>query len=266
MINIIDSHLHLPVRENLSSLKQQKLELLSELKKNSIQSGILIPDNIEYSPIGNLKQCIDLFCEVPNIHILGTVNILKDSLKEKYIELKKYFSSNTIVGLKIFPGHDEHYPNDERLAEFFKLCIEFNRPLVIHTGENSGDSECAKYNDPKYIVEIAKIFPSLNIIISHLFWPRVEYCIDITKDYPNISYDTSGLADKEVIFKTGKDKIKSSLEKLIKEYKKKVIYGSDYGMCSIKNHILLINSLDISPSQKEDVFYKNTSSIFRILI
>lgn len=263
-MKIIDSHLHLPVRRNLISLEQQKAQLLLDLKRNSIDKGIVIPDNVDESPIGNLKQCINLFSEVPNIYVLGTVNILEDNLKNKLSELRNYFSSNQIIGLKIFPGHDKHYPNDQRLEKFFKLCIEYDKPLVIHTGENSGDSKCAKYNDPKDIVEVAKRFPSLKIVISHLFWPKVEYCVDITKDYSNISYDTSALADKEVVLKTGEDKIKSSLEKLIKEYNKKVLYGSDYGMCNIQNHLELINNLDISNTQKEAILYKNTTDTFGI--
>lgn len=261
-MKIIDSHLHLPVRPYLSSLKQQREELLLELKKNSIELGIVIPDNVEISPIGNLKQCIDLFSDVPNIHVLGTINILEDDLKSKLIELNNCFLSNQIVGLKIFPGHDNHYPHDKRLEPFFKLCIKYDKPLVIHTGENSEDSKCAKYNDPKYIAEVASHFPTLKIVISHLFWPKVEYCLNITKEIPNINYDTSALADKEVIIKTGEGRIKYSLEALIKRYNKKVLYGSDYGMCNIQDHISLIKSLDISDNQKDDVFYKNTISIF----
>ncbi len=263
-MKIIDSHLHLPVRANLLSLTQQKEELLLELKKHSIGRGIVIPDNIESSPIGNLKQCIDLFSKERNIYVLGTVNILEDNLEEKFIELKDYFSSKQVVGLKIFPGHDEHYPNDKRLEPFLKLCIEYDKPLVIHTGENSGDDECSKYNDPKYIIDIAKSFPSLKIVISHLFWPKVEYCVEITKEFTDISYDTSALADEEVVIKTGKEKIKYSLEVLIKKYNKKVLYGSDYGMCNLHNHILLINNLDISDKQREEVFYKNSVSLFAL--
>lgn len=263
-MKIIDSHLHLPVRKYLLSIEQQKEELLSELIKNSIDKGIVIPDNVEKSAIGNLKQCIQLFEDFPNIYIFGTVNILEDNLEEKLFELDKYFSSDKIIGLKIFPGHDAHYPNDKRLDPFFELCIKYDKPLVIHTGENSGDSECSKYNDPKYIVEIAKRYPSLKIVISHLFWPKVEYCVDITKDSQNISYDTSGLADEEVVLKTGKEKIKKALEDLVKKYDKKILYGSDYGMCDIGEHIELVNSLDISKDQKEDVFCRNAEEVFVI--
>jgi len=261
---VIDSHLHLPVRDNLLSLEDQKYELLSELRKNSIDIGIVIPDNELNSSIGNLKQCIKLFSGVSNIHLLGTVNILEDNLEEKIRELNKYFSSKQIVGLKIFPGHDNHYPNDKKLKPFWELCIKYDRPLVIHTGENSGDSECSKYNDPKYIIEVAKKYPSLKIVISHLFWPKVEYCVEVTRDFNNISYDTSALADEEVLQKTGKEKIEIALEELIKKYDKKILYGSDYGMCNIENHIDLVNNLKISDIQREGVFYKNAKSIFRI--
>jgi len=263
-MKIIDSHLHLPVRKDLLSIEQQREELLSELKKNSIDRGIVIPDNVEDSTIGNLEQCVQLFESIPDIYVLGTVNILEDNLKEKVIEVEGYFSSNNIVGLKIFPGHDNHYPNDKKLKPFWELCIKYDRPLVIHTGENSGDSECSKYNDPKYIIEVAKKYPSLKIVISHLFWPKVEYCVEVTKDFNNISYDTSALADEEVLQKTGKEKIEIALEELIKKYDKKILYGSDYGMCNIENHIDLVNNLKISDIQREGVFYKNAKSIFRI--
>lgn len=261
-MKIFDSHLHLPVRDNLYSPKQQKRELLSQLKANSVDYGIVIPDNTEESPIGNLKECITLFSEISNIYVLGTVNVLEDNLGKKKIELDNYFASNQIIGLKIFPGHDKHYPNDQRLKQFFKLCVKYNKPLVIHTGENSGDTYCSKYNDPKYIIEVAKRFESLKIIICHLFWPKVEYCVKITKDYSNIYYDTSALADREVVLKTGEKKIKSSLEDLVNKYNKKVLYGSDYGMCSIPDHIELIKGLDIPDSQRADVFYNNAHEVF----
>lgn len=261
-MEIIDSHLHLPVRNTLHSLDLQKDELLSELRSNSVKQGIVIPDNVDDSSIGSLKQCIKLFSNSPNIYLLGTVNILGDNLEEKKVELEEYFKSKQIVGLKIFPGHDEHYPNDDRLEPFLALCIKYNKPLVIHTGENSGDSDCSKYNDPKHIIKVSKKYPDLKIIISHLFWPKVEYCVEITKDFPNISYDTSALEDEEVVLKTGANNIKFCLEELINKYNKKVLFGSDYGMCSIEDHIQLINSLDISEDKRERVFSKNTVSLF----
>jgi predicted TIM-barrel fold metal-dependent hydrolase len=84
-------------------------------------------------------------------------------------------------------------------------------PIVIHTGASSKKPEAAKYNDPKHIVKVAKRFPTLKIVIAHYFWPKVEYCHELTKPYANIYFDTSGLADDEVIEETGLDKIRKVL-------------------------------------------------------
>lgn len=134
---------------------------------------------------------------------MGTLNILKG---DQFIhdKLDMLFKEKVIKAIKIFPGHDPHYPNDLRLKKAFELCIKHNAPLVIHTGWNSGDPDVANYNDPKYIVEVANQYKDLKIIIAHYFWPRVEYCYDITKGYENIYFDTSGLADEEVEAETGK--------------------------------------------------------------
>ena len=67
----IDCHLHLPVREELTNYDAKKEYLLNELQTSTIDYGILIPDNVEESSIGNLHQCINLFeddsCDSPLI-------------------------------------------------------------------------------------------------------------------------------------------------------------------------------------------------------
>ena len=52
----IDSHLHLPVADNLQTLQSQKEQLLLELKNCGIGAGIVIPDNIRDSDIGDLER------------------------------------------------------------------------------------------------------------------------------------------------------------------------------------------------------------------
>jgi hypothetical protein len=74
----IDCHLHLPVRNDLKTLADKKCLLLEELDKNSIDYGIVIPDNLQESVIGNLSECLELFSDEPNVFLMATVNILYD--------------------------------------------------------------------------------------------------------------------------------------------------------------------------------------------
>jgi predicted TIM-barrel fold metal-dependent hydrolase len=259
----IDCHLHLPVRDDLKTLADKKRLLLEELNKNSIDYGIVIPDNLQESAIGNLSECLKLFSDESKIFLLATVNILYDPVSS-IKEFEDLLKGREIVALKIFPGHDKHYPNDKRLEPFYELCIRYNTPFVIHTGWNSGNPEAGKWNDPKYIVKIAQRCNKLNIIIAHYFWPEVDYCYRITRGFNNIYFDTSGLADKEVVEATGKDKIKEILEKTIADNPRSVLLGSDYGACNIRDHIQLIESLDIKDEWKEGIFYKNAIEVFNL--
>jgi predicted TIM-barrel fold metal-dependent hydrolase len=257
----IDCHLHLPVREELSSLSDQKDCLLNQLKANSIEYGIVIPDNVGDSPIGNLHQCIDLFRDEKHIFLMASVNII-DAQQSRVQEFNGLFKNREIVALKIFPGHDEHLPNDDRLIPFIELCLTYEAPFVIHTGQNIGNSEAAKWNDPKYIVKMADNYPQLKIVICHYFWPDVQYCYELTRGYENIYFDISGLADVQVVRIVGMRKIKETLENTISDNPESVLFGSDFGGSDIHSHIQLIESLDISSELREMIFSKNVRNLF----
>ena len=255
---IIDSHVHLPPMKEGKTLADAKKELLQELKRNNVDHAILIPDNIPVSEIGNLDEILGLVEGDKNLFAMGTIDIPRD--KETHIQkLDRLFQTRRIVAVKIFPGHDPIYPTDKRLVPVYELCIKHDLPVVIHTGANSKNPEPAKYNDPKYIVKIAKRFSRLKIVIAHYFWPKVEYCHKLTKPYANIYFDTSGLADDEVVEETGIDKIRNVLTLTAKQYPHNVVFGTDYPMCSIKKHITLIKSLPIQAESKERIFYKTQS-------
>jgi hypothetical protein len=259
----IDCHLHLPVRDELQSLNAQKIFLLRELKANNIDFGIIIPDNLRESSIGNLQQCFDLFKNENRIFLVPSIQILKEPTSN-INEFDSLLKNRKIVGLKIFPGHDEHHPNDVRLNPFIALCLKYDKPLVVHTGWNSGNPDAAKWNDPKYIIELANDYPKLKIVICHYYWPKIEYCYKITRGIRNIYFDTSGLADKEVVNITGKEIITDILEKTIVDNSASVLFGSDFGMCDINAHIELIDGLNISDKLKEAIYYQNAVKLYHL--
>jgi hypothetical protein len=259
----IDCHLHLPVRDGLSNPDAQKNFLLQELQANNIDFGIVIPDNVLESSIGNLQQCLALFQKEKRIFIMPSINILKEPTSN-IDELDDLFWEKKIVGLKIFPGHDEYYPNDVRLNPFIDLCRKHDAPFVVHTGWNSGNPNVAKWNDPKYIVEIADKHPDLKIVICHYFWPEMEYCYQITRRCKNIFFDTSGLADSELEDAIGKETIKAVLERTIADKPRSVLLGSDFGMCDLASHIKLIDRLSISDKLKEAIYWENAVYLFHL--
>jgi predicted TIM-barrel fold metal-dependent hydrolase len=260
---IIDSHLHLPPREKGRTFEDSKRLLLGDLDRNGVHCAILIPDNVHGSCIGDLDVVLGLAKDSEQLFVMGTINILK---KEEGVlqKLDSLFDAGRIVAIKIFPGHDPIYPTDTRLGPVYALCVKYDLPMVVHTGWNSNDPEVAKYNDPKHIVKIAAKSPQLKIVISHYFWPRVEYSHTVTKPFENIYFDTSALADEEVTRETGVEKIKEVLTLTADERPNNLLFGTDYPICRIAKHIDLVNSLGISRTQKERIFCRNAVELFKL--
>lgn len=260
---IIDAHLHLPVATEDHTYVKAKNQLMSDLQKDQMDYAILIPDNISGSVIGDLDTCLELIKGEPRLFLLGVMDIEHQS-HDWIVYLESLIINRKIVGMKIFPGHDPVYPTDLRLYPLYSLCQDYNVPMVIHTGQNTGHPEVAQYNDPKYIVEIAQRFPRLPIVIAHFFWPKVDYCFELTCDCENIYFDTSGLADPEVVRETGKEVIERVLLKTLAKNSKKVIFGTDYAMCDRQKHIDLINKLPISNKVRENIFWRNAVELFNL--
>jgi predicted TIM-barrel fold metal-dependent hydrolase len=263
---IIDSHAHISLYNgNANSLEEAFLLFLDTMKENNIDAAIIIPGNIENSKnIVDLENAIKLIGEHRNIFLLGSPQIIQRGFSEieKYRQL---LESGKVKGLKFFPGHDPYYPNDKRCWPYYELCQNLKVPVLFHTGENSDDSECARFNDPKYIVMVAKKYPKLKIIITHYYWPQLDYCYNITKDIKNIYFETAALADEEVVLKSGGlDKVKSILRQTINDRPDQVIFGTDWPMCSSEKHIELIKSLNLVSDVEEKILYKNSKLVYRL--
>ncbi|MEI7750000.1 MAG: amidohydrolase family protein [Candidatus Moraniibacteriota bacterium] len=261
-----DAHVHISIYEkNVASLEKSFSLLLQDMEQNGVSAAIVIPDNIEGSDtIADLDRAIGLIGERKNIFLLGSPQIVQRGSGE----IERYrilLETGTIRGLKFFPGHDPYYPTDERCLPYYDLCERLDVPVLFHTGGNSGDEGVARWNDPKYIVEIAKRYPRLKVIITHFFWPRMEYCYEMTKDVPNIWFEIAAMADSEVIEESGGiTAVRDVLRKTIFDRPDKVLFGSDCPMCGIRDHIGLIASLGLPKDIEEAVYFRNAMTVYRI--
>ena len=254
---IIDAHVHLPCYDDsLITLYEKKSRLLSDLREAGVDGAIVIADSEMSSTIGTPKECVDLFSDVQNINVIGGISPLID-YEARILQLDEFLNNKSIIGCKLYPGHETYYMDDTRLTDVFNLCIKYDVPLLVHTGWDE-----PQFNHPKYFAKIASNHQSLKLVICHLYYPDIDLCYDITAEYPNIYYDISSLAyEQECIEKTVR-----SLSKIAKENIERVIFGTDYGMCSIKDHIDLVNLLDIPEESKNMIFCDNAIKLYKIEI
>jgi predicted TIM-barrel fold metal-dependent hydrolase len=261
---IIDAHTHLNKTDDEPDFSVAVERLLAEMNQNGVEKAVIIANTISRTNCANMEEILDSVGSDDRFYIIGSPDIMNErDNKLNYTEC--LLQKKKIVGLKLFPGHETFYPTDTRCEPVYRLALRYNCPVVIHTGINSGDFDCAKYNDPKYIVEVAQRYPKLRIIIAHYFWPKIEYCFNLTKNIPNIYYDISVMADDEVVeLSDGIETISQILEKTVSRKPNSVIFGSDFSMCDMKTHIELVYNLTIEGELRGKILSENFLNCFAL--
>lgn len=166
--------------------------------------------------------------------------------------MKDYLDKKLVVGIKLFTGHEEFYLTDERLREVYELGIQYNVPVLFHSGWDN-----IQYSDVKLVAEVARQYPELKLICCHCFYPEIEKC-QLLVEYSNVYFDISSVADDKTILENMEVRIKE----LIEMVPERVIFGSDCFGCSQMDHVQFVRKLELSEKVETKVFYGNSIQIY----
>ena len=168
--------------------------------------------------------------------------------------MKDYLDKKLVVGIKLFTGHEEFYLTDESLREVYELAIQYNVPVLFHSGWDH-----SQYSDAKLVAEVARQYPQLKLICCHCFYPEIEKC-QLLVEYSNVYFDISSVADSEAIL----EDMEVGIKKLIELVPERVLFGSDYSGCSQKAHVEFVRKLELSVGVEKKVLYGNAIQVYSI--
>ena len=249
---IIDAHMHLPSDE--PDLESKKRQLLSDMKSNGVDIGIVISDSELESAIGSMDDCAELFSDCTNVYAVAGISP-HINYCEQLEKLKKYLTQGLFVGIKLYCGHEPIYIDDSGLKSVFGLAADFDVPVLFHSGWDN-----ARYAAPERVKAAAAANPEVRFVCCHCYYPKLSECFETLKNCPNVYFDLSSVADD-----TEKcPSIAAVLERYIPEMSDRFIFGSDYGCCDQGQHIDFINTLNIPPDFLQSVLSKNAARVYKI--
>ena len=248
---IVDAHVHLPVYEGLQTLQQKKARLLADMERDGIDACVVISDSELDSAIGSMEQCVQLFAEEPNIHVVCGISPLID-YEAQLNRLRRFLSAGKAAGIKLFPGHEGFYLSDARLAPVLELAQAFSVPVLFHSGWVQ-----AFYADAQEARSVLTAHPALTLVCSHCFYPDLRACLDL-KDFSNLMYDLSSVADDPAIAQ----KLVPDIQALIDRCPDRVMFGSDYASCERQPHLDLMRQLRMDAATAEKVMGLNARRVY----
>lgn len=247
---IIDAHMHLPVCG--TDLETRKNQLLYDMKRDNVDFGIVISDSELESDIGSMDDCITLFGECSNVFVSAGISP-RIGFNAQLTKLRRYLAEGRVIAVKIYCGHEPIYIDDITLKPLFDTAREFCVPVMFHSGWDN-----AQFAAPDRVKTAARAYQDLRFVCCHCFYPKIERCFEELKEFPNVYFDLSSIADDPAHIPA----VKEALERFVPQMPERFVFGSDYAGCDRNRHIELCNGLDIPIQYKEMLFGLNARRLY----
>ncbi len=177
---IVDFHAH------LGSDKDGKSQSLSGLKKlmqeNGIDFAVVFPFDEKEDSLEKASRAL-LIYSGNDPRLIPFLRFDPNSMTERSLDS---LLSHGFRGVKLHPRSQNFDPLDKRYFGLYRLVEERNIPVLFHTRK-----EPMPYSDPDRIIELAKYFPRMIIILGH-FAAYSGSVIEKMKSYKNVYLEISG--------------------------------------------------------------------------
>jgi uncharacterized protein len=274
MSTIIDCHVHLNNYDGLNktenkvlSLQERLDALLENMNNNNIFYSILLSSYKVDENRPSTSQLIDIVKENNYIDRIGVVAgfTIDNHTHEDLKNYRQWLKDDIIKGIKLYCGYEHYYPYDERYQVVYDMCIEFDYPIMIHTGDVFSHRAKVKYSHPLNIDDIAVDNPELKIVMCHIGNPWITDCQEILYKNKNVYADISGLivGDFTISGRTHyANKIKEILNYVDDPHR--LLYGSDWPISNMKSYIDFVQKLEFDEKSFDLLMFKNAKSLFKI--
>jgi len=239
------------------------------MRSNNVDHVVVIASYKRTSFNLSMIEELQLVKELKNITAVGSPDMMNYSKKDIDL-LDELLDKKIIKGIKLYLGYQYFYANEDKCRPVYELCLKYDAPVIFHTGDTltiSGEPPAKiKYSHPIHIDDVAADFPDLKIIIAHLGNPWIMDCAEVLYKNKNVYADISGLAVNDADMDSFYGNLMKKKIRELFEYSspRKLLYGTDWPLASMKSYIKFTRGLGIPKKDLDYVFYKNAVELFKL--
>jgi len=235
-----------------------------EMTSNDVDYALILSSykTDEYRP--SARQIIDAAKKYDNLGIVAGFSI-DNHTEEDLKDYRKWIKDGYVKGLKIYSGYEHYYPYDERYQKVYDTCIEFDVPVMVHTGDTLSKKSKLRYARPLNLDDVAVDNPELKIIMCHLGNPWIQDAQEVIYKNKNVYGDISGfvVGDFDHYFEEMMSEKVSELINYAGE-PKYLLYGTDWPISSMDSYLKFVAKMKIKKEFRDLLMYKNTKDLFKI--
>jgi predicted TIM-barrel fold metal-dependent hydrolase len=263
---IIDVHTHINNyhKDKVTSI-EESLDLLTQnMAENKVDYALVLSSFKVNKDRPSTKKVVEAIEGRKNLGVVSGISYLNYTHRD-IREISEFLERGLIKGIKLYPGYEPFYPNDTRFKVVYEMAIEFDVPVMIHSGDTYAPTGKVKYSHPLHIDDLAVDYPDLKIVICHIGNPWIKDCMEVVYKNDNVYADISGL-----VLGDFEEKFERFMKKEIEEMityagdPKYLLYGTDWPISNMKSYLKFMNQLDLADDKKELILWKNAAELFKI--
>jgi predicted TIM-barrel fold metal-dependent hydrolase len=265
---IIDVHTHLNNYDEAQIVPVEKcLEQLHEsMAYNKVAHAMVLTSYKVNEHRPSTAAVVNVTEGCKNLHVVAGISV--ENYRERDLrEIADFLKDRRVVGLKLYPGYEPFYPSDRRCQVIYDLAIEFDVPVMIHTGDTYNPKGKLRFAHPLNVDDVAVDNPGLKLVICHIGNPWIRDCMEVVYKNKNTFADISGL-----VLGDFKSKFKKFMLQQVKEMilyagePRYLLYGTDWPICRMRTYLKFVDELGLSPETREKILWKNAAKLFRLEI
>lgn len=264
---IIDCHVHInqyELMQDVPTLEGRLEALQTEMTSNNVDYALILSSykTDEYRP--SARQIIEATKRYDNLGVVAGFSI-DNHTDEDLKDYRRWIKEGYVKGLKIYSGYEHYYPYDERYQKVYDMCIEFDVPVMVHTGDTLSKKSKLRYAQPLNLDDVAVDNPELKIIMCHVGNPWIEDAQEVIYKNKNVYGDISGfvVGDFDHYFEKMMSEKISELINYAGE-PKYLLYGTDWPISTMDSYLNFVAKLKIKRDFRDLLMYKNAKKLFKI--
>jgi len=263
---IIDVHTHLNCYDETQVVPlQARFEALQEsMASNGVEHALVLTSYTVNEHRPSTKEVVEITKDCPSMSVVAGISFL--NFKQRDLsELSDYLEAGLVKGLKLYPGYEPFYPYDSRCRILYDLALEYDVPVMIHTGDTYSPKAKVRYAHPLAVDDVAVDFPELKLLICHVGNPWIRDCMEVVYKNKNVHADISGLVLGDFTERFEKFMVEQVKDMVLyagdPNY---LLYGTDWPICRMHTYLKFVRSLDLSEEHYQKIMWKNANRFFKL--
>lgn len=263
---IIDVHTHLNNYDESQVVPVEKCldQLLESMTFNKVDHAFVLTSYLVNEHRPSTRQVVEATRHLKHIHVVAGISFL--NYRERDLrELADLLKDRRVIGLKLYPGYEPFYPYDKRCQVLYDLAMEFDVPVMVHTGDTFNPKGKLRYSHPINLDDVAVDNPDLKLVICHVGNPWIRDCMELVYKNKNVYADISGLVLGDFTSHFKKFMLQQLKEMILYAGEPHyLLYGTDWPICRMRTYLQFVNGLGLPPETRELILWRNAARLFKL--